>query len=112
MVWIIVTLCAIATLQVLLISSPNLLLECFEVKAFALDELTRRCMVRLKRTPGASFSIVSGRSVEELQTHALCAMPSFVGSGCWGKPSKGAVGFFGKRTMCEYLCEEAYLPAV
>ena len=107
MVWIVVTVCAIATMHGLLVSTPNPLSECSEVKAFALDELTRRCMVRFKRTSESSYSIVSGTSVEELQTRALCAMPSFVGSGCWSRPSKGAVGLLGKRTVCEYLCEEA-----
>jgi hypothetical protein len=80
MAWIIVLLCITVLVHML---QPVAIPECSEVKAFAHDELSRRCLVRFRRTSASSISIVSGRTVDELQTRAQCMMPSFVGAGCW-----------------------------
>ena len=81
MYWIIFTLCLTVLLH--LVRPPVEIPECYYVKSFSLNQLTRRCLVRFKRTPESTFSIVSGFDVDELSIRAQCAMPSFVGSGCW-----------------------------
>jgi hypothetical protein len=87
--WIMLLLCI--TVIVHLLQQPPAIPECYEVKAFALDELSRRCLVRFRRTPAASFSIVSGRTVDELHARAQCAMPYFVATGCWATSSDAAL---------------------
>ena len=97
-------LCAIIITSVKLLSTPTLP-ECAEVKAFALDKLTRRCLVRFKRVSTSwSYSIVSGRSVFELQTRAQCVMPSVVGAGCWRTLDMDMIN---DSKSCEHLCLDA-----
>lgn len=88
--WIVVLLCVAVLVRIL---QPSVVPECSEVKAFALDELSRRCLVRFRRTPASSLSMVSGRTLDELQARAQCAMPSFVGTGCWS-PEKRNEDYF------------------
>ena len=80
-------LCAMSILHVLRFSmdpSP----ECAEVRAWVFDEESGRCLVRLKRTPLSMEVIVSGKSVDEMQTRAQCTLrgwASAIESGCWKK---------------------------
>ena len=82
MLWMLSTLLVITVIHVVRLLDTSIP-ECYNVKAFALDELTRRCLVHFRRTPESSYSIVSGRTIDELQARAQCAMPSFVGTGRW-----------------------------
>ena len=86
MMWIVFLLCITVILHIVTHSTD--VPECFNVKAFAMNELTRRCLVRFKRTPeSSSYSLVSGRTIDELQAHAQCSMPAFVRTGCWASHS-------------------------
>ena len=62
--------------------------ECAEVRAWVFDDESGRCLVRLKRTLQSMEVIVSGKSVDELQTRAQCTMrewASAIESGCLKK---------------------------
>ena len=86
MLWILLTMLVITVIHVIRLLDTSIP-ECSNVKAFALDELTRRCLVHFRRTPKSTYSIVSGRTIDELQARAQCAMPSFVETGCWSRSS-------------------------
>jgi hypothetical protein len=92
--------------SVKLLSTPDLP-ECADVKAFALDKLSGRCLVRFKRVMTSwSYSIVSGRSVFELQARAQCIMPSVVGAGCWSSRMR-EMDMINDSKPCEHLCFDA-----
>ena len=77
-------ICVLHVLRFSMDQSP----ECAEVRAWVFDEDSKRCLVRLKRTPVSMEVIVSGKSVDEMQTRAQCTMrgwASAIEMGCWKK---------------------------
>ena len=93
MVAILCLLSVISVLHVLRFSmdqSP----ECAEVRGWVFDGETTRCLVRLKRTSASMEVIVSGKTVEELESRAQCTMRVWSGSiesGCWGERRGGLI---------------------
>jgi hypothetical protein len=60
--------------------------ECAEVRAWVFDEESGRCLVRLKKALASMEIIVSGKSIDELQSRAQCTMRGWAGAiemGCW-----------------------------
>ena len=81
-------LCVISVITVLhvLRLSVHQVQECAEIRGWVHDEDSGRCLVRLRRTSSSMEVIVSGMSVEELESRAQCAMRGWVGAietGCW-----------------------------
>jgi hypothetical protein len=99
MVAIIIIMClllsVISVLHVLLLRfSMDQTLECAEVKGWVFDRETARCLVRLKRTSGSMEIIVSGKTVDELESRAQCTMrvwSRLIDSGCWGEQRGGGL---------------------
>lgn len=60
--------------------------ECHEIRGWVYDDDSGRCLVRLKRFSSSMEIIVSGKSIEDLETRAQCVMRGWVGAietGCW-----------------------------
>jgi hypothetical protein len=81
-------LCLLSVVSVLhvLRLSVNQVSECHEIKGWVYDEDSGRCLVRLKRASSSMEVIVSGKSIDELETRAQCVMRGWVGAietGCW-----------------------------